>query len=63
LIRLISLAFAAFFMVLMASILGMMVTLFDAVEWQPFFVKSAIGAFAMLIVLGAVEAIGAREKS
>jgi hypothetical protein len=33
----------------------------DAVEWQPFFVKSALGAFALLLVLGVAEALTQRR--
>jgi hypothetical protein len=47
----------------MASILGLMVTLFDAVEWQPFFFKSFLGSLAIVLVLGLVEAFSERRES
>jgi hypothetical protein len=61
--RWVNLAFGAFFTVLMASILGLMVTLFDAVEWQPFFFKSFLGSLAVVLVLGLIEAFSERSES
>ena len=54
--RYVNVAFGAVMLVLIASILGLMVTLFDAVSWQPFFFKTFLGALALAFVLALVEA-------
>jgi len=61
--RWVNIAFGAFFLVLMTSILGLMVTLFDAVEWQPFFFKSFLGSLAIVVVLGFIEAFAVGRES
>ena len=54
--RWVNLWFGATMIVLMASVLGLMVTLFDAVSWQPFFFKSFLGALVIAFVLALIEA-------
>lgn len=54
--RYVNVAFGAVMLVLICSILGLMVTLFDAVEWQPFFFKSFLGALVLAFVLALIEA-------
>lgn len=58
----ISLFFWAFLAVFSASLLGCLATLLDFPEWNLFFVKSALGALAMIVVLGAIEWIGTRDQ-
>ena len=60
--RWINVAFGAFFIVLMFSILGLMVTLFDAVEWQPFFLKSFLGSLVLVCVFGLFEWLGTKSE-
>lgn len=54
----VNVGFSATMIVLMASMLGLMVTLFDAVAWQPFFFKSFLGSLVIAFVLALVEAFG-----
>jgi hypothetical protein len=60
-IRWISLAFGASFIVLCASILGCLATMLDAVEWNGFFVRSGLGSFAMVVLFGVAEGLLTRR--
>ncbi len=55
--RYINVAFGAVMLVLICSIFGLMVTLFDAVELQPFFMKSFLGSLVLAFVLALIEAL------